>query len=69
MLIREFRYQPKSITDFYKDKLNLSDEESEIWDLAMRDKSIEEISHRLMLSTSTVNRKLKSIRLKIREVI
>ena len=47
---------------------NFSDEERQVFDLRIRDKSIVEISLALKMSVSTVNRRCQTIRRKIEKV-
>lgn len=67
MLTTELRYKPMGCIEATKQRLNLTDEESKIFDLAIRDKSITEMARVLCVSESTVNRRLKSVRMKIYE--
>ena len=47
---------------------NFSDEEREVFDLRIRDKSVVEISMALNLSVSSTKRRLSSIRAKVEKV-
>lgn len=51
-----------------KSLLNLSDEELQVFNLLARRKSVKEISLTLKLSTRTVDRIIKRIRLKLNNV-
>ena len=47
---------------------NFSDEERQVFDLRIRDKSVVEISMTLNLSVASIKRRLSSIRVKIAKV-
>ena len=48
---------------------NFTDDERKVFDLHIRNKSIVEISMELKMSTRTVDRRLKNIRLKVKKVL
>lgn len=48
-----------------KDELNLTDEEERIYNLLKKNKSIIEISDKLLLSESTLKRRIKDIQRKV----
>ena len=48
-----------------RDELNLTDEEEQIYNLLKKNKSIIEISDKLLLSESTLKRRIKDIQRKV----
>lgn len=48
-----------------RDELNLTDEEERIYNLLKKNKSIVEISDKLLLSESTLKRRIKDIQRKV----
>lgn len=54
--------------DRFRALCNFTDEERQVFDLRIRDKSIVEISMALAMSVSTVNRRCQTIRRKIEKV-
>lgn len=48
-----------------RDELNLTDEEEKIYNLLKKNKSIIEISDKLLLSESTLKRRIKDIQRKV----
>lgn len=59
----------KSETNYYIKECNFTDEELRIFIMLSKGKSIIEISEKLSVSESTVNRRVKSIMSKVMEVV
>ena len=55
--------------DFFRQQCNFTDEERAIFDLRVKAHSLVEIQHKLHMSESTVNRRIRSIKRKIYKVI
>lgn len=61
-------YLSKKQAEEYKDKMNLLDDESEIFDMLTRNCSVVKIADTLKMSTRTVDRRIKSIRQKMKNL-
>lgn len=61
-------YLSKKQAEEYKDKMNLLDDESEIFDMLTRNCSVVKIADTLKMSTRTVDRRIKSIRDKMKNL-
>lgn len=61
-------YLSKKQAEEYKDKMNLLDDESEIFDMLTRNCSVVKIADTLKMSTRTVDRRIKSIRNKMKNL-
>lgn len=61
-------YLSKKQAEEYKDKMNLLDDESEIFDMLTRNCSVVKIADALKMSTRTVDRRIKSIRQKMKNL-
>ena len=60
-MIKELRMMPKKAIYDVRNELNLSEDESKIFDMLMKKKSIQQIADDVCMSTRTVNRKVQSI--------
>lgn len=61
-------YLSKKQAEEYKDKMNLLDDESEIFDMLTRNCSVVKIADTLKMSTRTVDRRIKAIREKMKNL-
>jgi len=55
--------------EFFRQQCNFTEEERAIFDLRVQAHSLVEIQHKLHMSESTVNRRIRSIKRKIYKVI
>lgn len=55
--------------EFFRQQCNFTDEERAIFDLRVKAHSLVEIQHKLHMSESTVNRRIRNIKRKIYKVI
>ena len=55
--------------DFFREKCNFTDEELMVFDLRVKNHSIIEIQHKLNMSESMVNRRIRNIKKKIYKVM
>lgn len=53
----------------YKSKMNLTEEESEIFDMLTKNYSIVKIASVMKMSTRTVDRRIKNIKIKMSSVV
>ena len=61
-------YLSKKQAEEYKEKMNLLDDESDIFDMLTRNCSVVKIADSLKMSTRTVDRRIKSIREKMKNL-
>lgn len=62
-------YLSKKQAQEYKNEMNLSEEESEIFDMLTKEYSIVKMSDTMKMSTRTVDRRIKSIKEKLKNVV
>lgn len=61
-------YLSKKQTEAYKESMNLSSDEEEVFDMLAKNCSITKIANTLKMSTRTVDRRIKSIKAKIENI-
>lgn len=61
------KYPTKTINDL-REKLNLTEDEKEIFDLLAKGKTIKEIAFKVGLSTRTIDNRIANIRSKMRQI-
>lgn len=59
----------KERSEEYKCKMNLTDDETKIFDMLTKNYSIVKIADALQMSTRTVDRRIKNIKLKMKGVV
>lgn len=58
-------YLPKEQSNDYKNKMNLTEDEEQIFDMLTKNYSVVKIASVMQMSTRTVDRRIKSIREKM----
>lgn len=59
----------KEQSEAYKRKMNLTDDEAKIFDMLTKNYSVVKIADTLQMSTRTVDRRIKNIKLKMEGVV
>lgn len=62
-------YLSKKQAQEYKNEMNLSEEESEIFDMLLKEYSIVKMAGIMKMSTRTVDRRIRSIKEKLKNVV
>lgn len=68
LTIKYISMQPKIKIEETKEKLNLTEDEQEIFDMLMSDKSIVQISDKMGFSIRTCSRRIANIKHKIKQL-